>query len=263
MDLNAYYITATGGETSVPITISAPGILIATFFERNDLGAVGASVNTFSSVSTGDFQLSPLTATADSCMFAIIALSNLDVTFGTSWQAPLAIAAAPSTTNLSDTMTQTAASGLVSNGSTVIPLTSPGNGGGGTTRQCLAFFMATIAGPLAISAGPNQSINTSQTVSLVGVPSGGVGTKTYAWSEVAGPTGSFSTANSATTTFTPTGGAGTYVLRITVTDASGTSSSDVTITVSYAIFIQVKSGGTWVTPTIPLKRKSGGVWIDI
>lgn len=87
---------------------------------------------------------------------------------------------------------------------------------------------------LDVNAGADQNIFTTQTAALVGSASGGSGTKTYTWTKVSGPAGSFGSPSSASTSFTPSGGAGVYVLRLLVTDSSGTDQDDVTITVTTA-----------------------------
>jgi len=87
---------------------------------------------------------------------------------------------------------------------------------------------------LNVSAGANQNILVGQNASLIGSATGGSGTKTYAWTKTSGPSGSFGAATSAATTFTPSGGAGTYVLRLTVTDSSGTAYAEMTLTVGAA-----------------------------
>lgn len=84
---------------------------------------------------------------------------------------------------------------------------------------------------VSVTATPG-SIYPGQTSTVAATPSGGSGTKTYAWTKTSGPTATFTDATAASTTFTPTGGAGTYVLRCTVTDASGSTYSEVTVNVT-------------------------------
>lgn len=105
---------------------------------------------------------------------------------------------------------------------------------------------------LAVSAGTDQAIYTTQTASLTASATGGSGTKSYTWTKVSGPAGTFSAPSSASTTFTPTGGAGVYVLRALVTDSSGTGQDDVTVTVTAAptlvSYDSITSSTGW-TPT--------------
>lgn len=92
--------------------------------------------------------------------------------------------------------------------------------------------------PVTVNAGADRTITAGEATSLTATPANGSGTKTYAWTVVSGPATSgtqFSAISAATTNFTPSGGAGTYVVRVTVTDTSGTATDDVTVTVINAV----------------------------
>jgi hypothetical protein len=110
-------------------------------------------------------------------------------------------------------------------GNTVVPTATAG-------AMLYVGIKTTAPTPVDISAGVDQTITSAQTATVTGIATGGSGTKNYAWTKVSGPTATFANATLASTTFTPSGGVGTYVLRITVTDTSGTDFDDVQVTVT-------------------------------
>ena len=90
--------------------------------------------------------------------------------------------------------------------------------------------------PLTVDVGADRSLVTGASAALSATASGGAGAKSYAWTVTSGPstaTSQFSSTTAATPTFTPSA-VGTYVLRCTVTDASGSANDSVTVTVAAA-----------------------------
>ena len=97
------------------------------------------------------------------------------------------------------------------------------------------FDTTSAAGPVA-NPGPNQTVNVGSTVALDGTGStnpSGVGTLTYSWAFISRPPGT-ATRLFYTTVATPTFVAdvpGTYVIALTVSNGTDSSTATVTITV--------------------------------
>lgn len=87
-------------------------------------------------------------------------------------------------------------------------------------------------GPLTVNVGADQTISASTSLSVAAAASGGSGARTFAWTIQSGPPGDAQllSTSAASTTFDPSGTPGVYVLRCTVTDASGSAHDEVTVT---------------------------------
>src|SRR5207247_8628677 len=102
--------------------------------------------------------------------------------------------------------------------------------------------------PPTVNAGSNQTITLPASATLNGTASG-LGTITTTWSKYSGPgTVTFGNASALSTSALSTTASfstpGSYVLRLTATNASGTSTSNVTITVNPAPTCGVTVSGT-------------------
>ncbi len=89
--------------------------------------------------------------------------------------------------------------------------------------------------PPTIDLGGNRTIQDYASAAFTPTVTGNTGTTTYAWTVQSGPStssGQFSAPSSKNTTFTPAGGPGTYTLRLSVTDDSGVTTKDATVTVT-------------------------------
>ena len=87
--------------------------------------------------------------------------------------------------------------------------------------------------PLSAEAGSDQTVASGASVTLSGSATGGVGTKTYAWTQTGGsPTVTLSNADQASTSFTAPTVAVTTELEFTLTVTAGSATATDTVSVS-------------------------------
>lgn len=248
--------TSTSSEPNPVFTSPSAGGFAVRILEISGIGPlVDLAVTNTDTFGTGGgtFTTGSVThAITDGLMIAALGIVDTPAPSGSaSWTSPMTTAGTDvKTTHTGVGMAVlTVATNTLSAGGTLNPAGSIA--GIGTTATSTGVTMTFAAGttPLGVNAGADQSIYTTQTASLTATPSGGSGTKIYAWTKVNGPAGAFSTASAASTVFTPSGGVGTYTLRCIVTDSSGSSQDDVVITVtavpSLVFFAEVVSSTGW------------------
>ena len=90
----------------------------------------------------------------------------------------------------------------------------------------------TVNGPLMVNAGADQVITLPNTAMLLGNVTGGAGTLTINWTKQSGPGSVIFSQASNTATEAIFALSGVYVLRLSVTDTTGTVTDDVQVTVN-------------------------------
>lgn len=121
-----------------------------------------------------------------------------------------------------------------------------------STRNAVMITLGMEPAGLTAFAGPDQSVNSLDPVSLSGYGNGGVSTSyTYSWVQTAGtPTVTITDANTATPSFTApsTGGGTTLTFEMTVGDGATTATDTVVVVVGAApggsFFTEDFEGGT-------------------
>lgn len=127
------------------------------------------------------------------------------------------------------------------------------NGGNRAISSNVVVVVNAAIVPVAVNAGPDQSIQSGGTAQLLGVASGS-GVTSTTWSQNSGPgTAMFSSTSitNPTVTFSAVAAgqpSATYSLRLTVTGTSGTSFDDVVVSVSAAPAVASTAAKGFETP---------------
>ncbi|MCK7555103.1 PKD domain-containing protein [Chitinophaga sedimenti] len=116
---------------------------------------------------------------------------------------------------------------------------------------------AAATAPVAKVASTSININLPTTSATLD-GSSSTGASSYAWTKVSGPTGGTITASGSATTGVSALQAGTYVYKLVVTNAAGTSEANVTVNVAAAPAPGDCNCKLTVTP-----NAEGGVWMDL
>lgn len=111
----------------------------------------------------------------------------------------------------------------------------------GSTAETLSSLTAGTLSTLTAEAGPNLSLAVGQTLALQGSASGGSPLYTYYWQQLSGVTLTITGGDTAGPSVSATA-PGQAVLRLTVTDATGTTAADtMTITVTYSFAVNTSA----------------------
>lgn len=141
---------------------------------------------------------------------------------------------------------------------TVAGVDPSGNALTGDGIQAISFQVEDPNLPPVVDAGMDQSILAHESISLSGTASDDglpSGTLTYQWQVLSGPgTASFSDAQALATTASFSA-AGAYILRLTASDGSLSTSDDLTVTVAAPSYLFTASlpavGGSWQEISLP------------
>jgi hypothetical protein len=101
--------------------------------------------------------------------------------------------------------------------------------GGSSTSRVRDIGSAFASDPITADAGPDQSVQQGQQVTLDG--SASINADTFAWTQTSGPAVTLTDADKATATFTAPTGTATLGFELTATGPSGSSTDDILVTV--------------------------------
>ncbi|MFL5891864.1 MAG: PKD domain-containing protein, partial [Solirubrobacterales bacterium] len=121
----------------------------------------------------------------------------------------------------------TASDGSAFAGGSAVCFNAPSNS---SATQTFVGFVKQTAQPPTASAGSDQTVNEGSTVHLDG--SGSAGATSYSWTQLSGPTVTLSGATTASPSFTAPNGPATMTFRLSATNAAGSNTDDIQITVN-------------------------------
>jgi hypothetical protein len=112
------------------------------------------------------------------------------------------------------------------------------------SQTFVGFVKATLSAPKA-KAGSDQTVNEGSTVALDG--SGSTGATSYSWTQLTGPSVTLTGGSTASPSFTAPDGPATLTFRLTATNAAGSTTDDVQVTVNNVAPTVTLTGPTTAT----------------